>query len=296
MAAAYLGMVLLVASTIWQNSSAADERTTPHKKVVSLAPSNTELIFSIGAEQELAADSTFCDFPPAAKEKPKAGTFQSVNFEKMFALKPDVVLLVSGQEALAATINQRGFRTIVLSNNSLADIGFNILAIGKATGHMQSATAIAGKYQQLLNDLRQLTAAAKHHPRTFCLVWAQPLLTVGTSSYLHDAITICGGNNISGALATAYPKYSPERLLIDQPDTIIVAHRQDPEFLKRPPWSSLDAVRNNRVHMVSAEIEDRLDRPTLRILDGLFWLASALHPELQDKLSHWHRQAQDLTK
>lgn len=292
-----LALPVLAASTYADKkaaSSAIEPGSAMHAavKVVSLAPSNTELLYSISAESTLAGTCTFCDFPAAAKRHEKVGTFVSANIERLTRLKPDIVVLVGGQEALAGMLSHNGFHVRILQNSKLSDISSNLRALGVVSGHEAKAQAVAGRFDLALSSLAQLLSVVREHPRVFYCVWPQPLLTVGRDSFLGDVVTTCGGVNVAGSTAGAYPQFSAERLLISDPDVIILPYEARGKIsLNQAPWSVLRAVKTAHTFFLPEPERNGLIRPTLRIIDGLYWLSLKLHPELAASLQRWREQS-----
>ncbi len=264
----------------------------PAGRIVSLAPSNTELIYSLGAQDRLLAVSTYCDYPGEARQKEKAGSFVSANLERLARLKPDLIVLVSGQEFMAGMLRHHGFRVVVLDNNRLAQIPANLRALGNLTGKAARADELARSCERSLSRLTAMVAGAPGRPRLFYCVWPQPLLTAGGQSFLNDVITACGGTNVAGALAAAYPHFSIEKLLVSQPEIVIMpGEARGKSFLRQPPWSSLAARKTGHFYFLPAGSRDCLARPTLRVFEGLYWLASRVHPELSAQLDAWRKEA-----
>ncbi len=266
----------------------------PTPKIVSLAPSNTELLLDIGAEKTLAGVSTNCNqvIPNAAerlKGIPITGTFVTANLERLTRVKPDVVLLVSGQETIEALLKHRGFKVAVLKNDKLADIPGNLRKVGELSGKQKRADLLADNFEERLWVLNVLLNDASKKPKVFYCTWAQPLLTIGKTSFLNEVVTACGGINIAGGLAQPYPHFSVERLLIADPDIIILPYdAKKQELLKRFPWNKLRAVRENRLFYSPDPKDDMLSRPTMGVLEGLYWLSVRIHPELKPQLDNWH--------
>lgn len=255
-------------------------------RVISLAPSNTELIYAIHAQDSLVGVSTYCTYPPQAKMLEKVGTFNSVNFERLARLKPNTILLVSGQELLASRLRHKGFTVQVLDNSHLSSIANNIRILGNKTGHAIEAEQIAKTFEEALEKLKSLIDGARSKPRVFYCVWLSPLLTVGGSGFLNDVITTCGGTNIASDLKPAYPHFSLERLVVSQPEVIILPWQPSGySILSKQPWKSLRAVSTKRTYFLPEA--DNLSRPTLTILKGLHWLSYQLHPELAPQLFDW---------
>jgi iron complex transport system substrate-binding protein len=250
---------------------------------VSMAPSNTELLYALNAKEELVGVCTQCDYPPAVKEKPKVGSFTSVDLEKLTMLHPEGVVLVNGQEAIANTLKSHGIQSVILNNNKVHDVSLNIKRLGRITHRSAMAISLTAEFDKHVQLIKSaVSAPGIKRPRVFFAVWAKPLLTVGPKSYMNDAITICGGTNIAEGIAGDYPHYSTERLLVEQPDVIILPHEADTsEFLKSAPWSSMNAVKEHRVYFLPEKQNDYLSRPTMRLIKGLYWLADKIHPEIK---------------
>lgn len=288
--AACLGLTTCISVTVVSKQCQAAAGAS--KTVVSLAPSNTELLYAIGAERNVIAVSTNCDYPPAAKQKPKAGNFISANLEKLSRLAPDTVVLVSGQEQLAGLLTRKKFAVSLLPNHTLSQISANIRKLGTLTGTEDAAARLSQDFTGKIEALKAITAKTSK-PKVFLCVWSQPLLTIGAGSYLNEVVTICGGKNIAADLKPAYPHFSPERLLASQPDVIIMpAAAEKQTFWKQGAWSSLKAVKNKKIYFIPKAQEDALFRPTLRLVDGMAWLATKLQPEKQASISSWNRGPQ----
>lgn len=271
----------------------ANANSPAKPRVVSLAPSNTELLCSVGAREQIIGVSSFCDYPKEVTGIAKVGTFISANLERLARLKPDLVLLVSGQEELAAKIKNHKMKTIVVDNNKLTDIGKNLKALGRLTGHCQEGEAAAQKFEGRLQELAQIVEKSKHKPKVFYCVWPQPLMTAGKASFIDDIITSCGGTNIAGDMAASYPRFSLERLVLSNPDVIVMPFEaRNQAFIKQSPWNKLQAVREQHIYYLPDQKNDMLSRPTLRVLKGMAWLGGVFHPELAKELANWAEPTQ----
>lgn len=268
---------------------AETKRTPP--RLVSLAPSNTELIYSLGAEGMLVGVSSVCDYPAAAKQKPKAGSFVNVKLETITRLEPDYVLLVSGQEQVAASLKNRKFKVLVMPNRHLSDITANLKTIGEITGKQRRAAELSDKFRNALQEFSQIISSAKEKPRLFVCVWPEPLITAGAESFMHEAVTACGAENVAGSIKSAFPRINIERVIAGKPDILILAHEAvQQSFWKKPPWNRTPAATHKRVFFLPEADKDPLARPTLRILDGLGWLSGITHPELEKRVADWKRK------
>jgi iron complex transport system substrate-binding protein len=281
----------LLASPVMLAGYAADRKADDRKtasRVVSFAPSNTELLYAIGAGDKIIGVCSYCDYPGQVHGKTQVGNFISANLERLTRLKPDKIVLVSGQEALSSMLSHNGYHVEVLKNEHLSDIARNIKSLALLTDNTIGGDKVARSFDKSIADLQSITLD-EAHPTVFYCVWPQPLLTVGKSSYLTEVITACGGKSIADNLTAAYPHYSMERLVLANPDLIVMPYEcKDHEFLKKHPWSSLKAVKNNRVYFLPDPKHDGLARPTLRLTSGMLWLAKRIHPALTDRLDSWY--------
>jgi ABC-type Fe3+-hydroxamate transport system substrate-binding protein len=256
-------------------------------KLASLAPSITELVYSINAQSQLVGVSSFCDFPPAAKSKTIVGSFTTCNLERLKRLQPDKVLLVSGQEALANQLQHNHFQTVIFPNHHLPDIATNLVTLGAIAGQESLAKECCQSFQKAIKSLREINAGKTKTSIFFC-VFPQPLISVGKNSYLNDVIEISGGSNIALSMPQDYPHFSMEKLVLSDPEVIVLPYEsRNQSFLLTAPWSKLRAIKNKRCFFLPPPSQDTLSRPTLRTLEGLFWLSNKLHPELSQQLSDW---------
>ena len=248
----------------------------PPRRIVSLAPSVTEILYAVGAGGRIAGDTVYCDFPPAARTRPHVGGPVTPSAERILALRPDLVILAdqtlpaARADALAAR-----WRTpvYVTSAATYAQVEADVAALG----------ALAGTPQATADTLARMRAAraavaravrGRTHPRVFVVVWDKPLMTAGGGSFIGDLIRLAGGVNVAERAGVSYPSYSPERLLRDQPDVILTG--MDHKALDIPGAASLRAVRRRHVFALTGDLTDR---PGPRLGLGLLAVARALHPE-----------------
>ncbi len=271
-----------------QNKSS---QAAPAPRLVSLAPSNTELIYSLGASKFLIGVSDVCDFPPEAKSKPKAGSFVNARVETISMMKPNWILLVNGQENIESTLKNRKYQVLILKNEHLCDISNNLRELGKITGREDRASKLALTFEKALAQLKVIISKAKQRPRVFFCVWPEPLITAGAGSFLHETATTCGAINIAESMRAAYPRMNLEMIITGKPEILIMAHQaHDQDFWKKPPWTLTPASKAGKIFFLPEAEKDPLARPTLRIVDGLYWLSNLLHPELHPSLDAWKNE------
>ena len=290
-AAIYIAICLSLFTTsaaLSANGSESKQTKQVSTRLVSFAPSNTELLYSVGAGDRLIGVCSYCDYPATAKNKTIVGNFIAANLERLAGLKPDKIVCVSGQEALAGQLTHNGYKVAIFKNDHLSDISKNLKELAALANTSGRGDEVAAKFDSCVTELKGITKKASTRPAVFYCVWPQPLLTLGKASYLTEAITVCGGESISQNLEAGYPHFSLEKLVLANPTVIIMPFEcKDREFLKKHPWSSLRAVKANNVYFLPKPEDDGLARPTIRMTKGLYWLAKRIHPELGTELDSW---------
>ena len=251
-------------------------------RVVSLAPSITEILYAIGLTDEIVGVSEFCDYPAAAKQKPKVG-YANPNVEVIISLQPDLVLAPRAflRAELLAKLEQLKIPTFVVDPESFEEIPSRIQTVGRILNRSSSADGVAMVMRQRIAAIRsKLDAVAL--VRVLYVLNSQPLITVGPGSYIHQVISVAGGSNIASQTTVPYPHLNMEAVLKADPEIIIfpIGHAEgiptaeQQEWLR---WTSLSAVKQRRLHQISADV---LNRPGPRIVEGLEALARIIHPEV----------------
>ncbi len=252
----------------------------PVDRVVSLAPSNTEMIYWLGAEDKLVGVTTFCDYPAAAKKKPKIGDFTTPNIEKIAAQDPAVVLATGGlQDSVVNSLEGLGIDVIVFDPITVDGVMRDIRRMAEVLGVEDEQ---AGKVEDLEKRVAEVRDRAKglETRKVFFEIYNQPLTAAGTGTLIDSMITDAGALNTGASAGGGFPQYSEEQLFNDDPYAYVAIKgtMQDPEQIsKRPGYDRLTAVKDGRVFVV----EDNLFvRPGPRVVDGLEALSSIAHPEV----------------
>jgi len=229
------------------------------RRIVSLAPSTTELLFAIGAGEQVAGVTTYCDWPPEARLKPKVGNIV-LDLEKLAALGPDLVLTAgtitrNGTDALEA----KGLPVFAVDPEGFEEIGRALEMLGGMTGHAREGAAAA---KALRERVRDLTPGAG--PTFYFEHSADPLGTTGPDTYIGRALALAGGKNIfDGGWRN---RIDWEMVLQRDPEVILIAHERKEGLESRAGWKDLRAVKAGRVHVVAKE---HYVYPTPRLADGL---------------------------
>jgi iron complex transport system substrate-binding protein len=251
-------------------------------RIVSLAPSMTETVYALGAQDRLVGDTIYCDYPPEAQKKPKVGGVVDPNLEEIAALHPDLVLVTKDANRLETVraletvgipsyaSNPRKIAEILTSTEKLADV-LNVSDAGKT---------VADDMQRRLNALRaRLNGVAPKN--VLFVVWTEPLISVGKDTFIADAVEKAGAVSIVDS-AQNWPQVNLEEVARLQPDYLIFAHSGSDvvdhgldSLANLPGWHILNAVRAHHYAVVS----DAVIRPAPRIISAIEDLAKQLHPE-----------------
>ena len=251
-------------------------------RVVSLAPSITEMLYAIGLNEEIIGVTEFCDYPPAAQQKPKVGYAQP-NVEAIVTLQPDLVLATRAflRAELLAKLEQLKIPTFVVDPESFEEIPSRIQTVGRILNRSSSADGVAMAMRQRIASIRSKMETVAR-VRVLYVLNSEPLITIGPGSYIHQVINMAGGFNIASQSTEPYPHLNMEAVLKEDPEIIIfpignaegIPLSEQQQWLR---WTSLTAVKQSRLHQISADV---LNRPGPRIVEGLEALARIIHPEV----------------
>ena len=249
------------------------------RRIVSLVPSSTEIIFALGGEDRLAGVTDFCDFPPAAKLKPSVGGMIGPSLEVIVTLKPDLVIATreGNREETFTQLARLGIPTYLVAAHRVADVTEVIRRLARLTEREAAAPALIGKLEDRIHAVRR-TVAPLARPRVLYVVWPDPLIVPGRDALVTELIQLAGGDSITAAEAQSYPRYSVEAAIAKAPDVVIVAnHGTGSGEAVIEPWQRLMSLIKAR-RVASAE-GNLMHRYGPRMVDGLERLARVIHPE-----------------
>lgn len=249
----------------------------PARRIVSLAPNLTELLFSAGAGPRIVGTVEYSDYPVSARSIPRIGRSGSIDLEHIVSLKPDLVVAwASGNPPKAiARLRQFGFPVYVVQSRHLEDIARTLEHLGALAGTGKIAQIQADRFSRGFHRL-----AARFSGRTPVRVFYQvldpQLITVNGQHLISEILRICGGVNVFGALPVLAPVVNEEAVLQADPDAIIAAGVDADWNAWQAHWrarTTLTAVRNNALYRISADL---IHRDTLRVLDGAEQVCEAI--------------------
>jgi iron complex transport system substrate-binding protein len=256
---------------------------SPPRRLVSLAPSITEILYFLEAGDRLVGVTSFCNYPPEVKNKPRVGTYWEFNLEAILALKPDLVMAMAHQGDGPGSLQVLKHWKIPYylgRADTLPGLFRLIEDIARVTGQEEVARrklpalkARARRVQQRIQGLPR--------PRVFLEIDQEPLITVGRSSIQGDLIQRAGGANIAQNIDQRYPVFNLEEVLKFQPEIILFTGMADAASLPRRKnfwrqWTMLPAVKAGHLFWVDPDL---VDRPGPRLVDGLELLANFFHPQ-----------------
>jgi len=241
----------------------------PAQRIISLAPSMTELLFSLGAGDRLIGVMAYSDYPPEATQLPVVGQFDMLDMERIIALRPDLIVAwrTGNPRNAIRRLEDLGLSVYMAEPDTLQSIGTHLQRLGVLTGQQHVAEPLREQFDRQLLDLTQENAT-KPSVSVFYQVWDAPLVSVGGPELINNMIEACGGQNIFAELPVG-PTVNLEDVLARDPETIIVSgSSQDAtrwhEAWRR--WPSLAAVEGDHLYNIHPDL---VQRHSLRALEGL---------------------------
>ncbi|HHV62051.1 MAG TPA: cobalamin-binding protein [Firmicutes bacterium] len=255
-------------------------------RIVSLAPSNTEILFALGLGNRVVGVTTYCNYPPEATKKEKIGGFADPSIERIISLSPDLVLAVKMGENIVRGLEKLGVPVVVVDPKSFKDTLRVIRLIGQVTGRDGAAASLVSDMEKRVKSITERVKGipGSKRPKVYYEIWHDPLMTAGPGTLINDIINLAGGVNVASDAGAPYPEYSLEVLLAKNPDIMIHSYGHAggeapaiEEIKRRKGWSAMSFVKTGRIYLVNADIITRFGP---RIVEGLEQFARIIHPEL----------------
>lgn len=246
------------------------------RRIVSLNPTTTELLYAIGAGDRLVGRTTWDLYPSEVRSVPDLGPGLRPNVEAVMAARPDLVVLYASEDNrdAARRLRATGIRTVAYRVDRIADFARVTRALGVLTGDTAAARVTVDTVQATLARVRAATASLPH-PTAFWILWESPLLAVGGGSFLDELLLTAGARNVYGSLPGPSPAVSFEDLVGRDPDVVLASPQSRKHILADPRWQALRAVRDGRVLVFDTTI---VNGPSARVGASAASLARLLHP------------------
>ncbi len=258
------------------------------RRIVSLVPALTEALFAVGAGPQVVGVSSYDDFPPEVKSRPRVGALLDPDTERILSLKPDLVIVYGSQTDLEGRFGRAGIRVYSYRHGGIDSTLQTIRELGVLSGHASDGERVVRDVRAQLESVRA-RVRGRRRPRTMLVMGREPLVlrqvyASGGVGFLHELLDIAGGDNVFADVKREGVQPSNETMLVRAPDVIIELHPGDPpapDILRkeRAVWSLLPgipAVRNGRVHLLYGEY---LIAAGPRLAQAAETLARVLHPD-----------------
>jgi iron complex transport system substrate-binding protein len=249
------------------------------QRIISLAPSNTEILFALGLGGKVVGVTDLCNYPPEALNKTKVGGYYGPDIEKIIALQPDLILATDFHRFELIPALEEQFTVFAVAPQTLDDVLESIQTVGNITGKEQEASQLVNEMQSKIKEIEELTQGLGERPRVFYVTWHDPIWTVGRNTWIDDLIWIAGGNNTFSQYFESGAMVEIEWVLFRNPEIIITGSYPGVYewAMNETALNVTDARQNDRVYTCD---DDLAQRPGPRIFKGLEWFAYFIHPEI----------------
>jgi iron complex transport system substrate-binding protein len=252
-------------------------------RLISLAPSVTEMIYFLGLGDRLVGVTRFSSFPREARSKPKVGTYTNINIEKVISLDPDLVIgtMDGNRREDVEMLEEVAIPVYVINPRTVGQVLDTLERLGEICG-------VTDRSQRRVFSLRErvlrVERAVRHRERPLVLlvINVKPLMSVNGNTIHHNIIHMAGGRNMTGDQPITYPKLNMEEVIRKGPDVIIISSMEKGREFENAKqewfrWPTVPAVSNGKVYLIDSDL---IDRPAPRIVSGLEEIARLLHPEV----------------
>jgi iron complex transport system substrate-binding protein len=254
----------------------------PPQRLISVAPSVTEVLFALGLGEKVVGVSTYCNYPPEALKKEKVGGYITPSLEKIIALRPDLVLGTAdgNLKSFVNKLSGLGIPVYITNPRSVSGVMTSILHIGEVSFSQSAAKKVVDSMKRKMEMVRE-KAQGRPRPRVLHVLAYEPLISSGKGTFVDDLIRLAGGINIAESAEGKHPRYSMEEVIAQDPEVIVLSSMKSKDPLadqrKRwERWKEISAVRFGRIYVIDSDVTLR---PSPRIVDGLEEMAKAIHPE-----------------
>ncbi len=256
------------------------------QRIISLAPSNTEILFALGLGDKVVGVTQYCDYPEAAKSKPRVAGYATPALEKVVSLEPDLILADAIHEkTVLPALEKQGLTVIVIAAKSLDTVLEDITLVGQIMGKSKAAARLVGGLSDRIEAVTAKTRGLtpQERPRVLHVIWHDPIWTMGADTFIDDLIQKAGGANIFADEFKKSRVVSMEAVVDRNPQVILVSGMGTTQNLiynsikSDPRLDSVAAIVNERIYRLDGDL---VERAGPRIVDGLELVAKLIHPEI----------------
>ncbi|MBW1764287.1 MAG: cobalamin-binding protein [Deltaproteobacteria bacterium] len=255
----------------------------PPSRIVSLAPSLTEILYYLGLGDRVVGVTQFSYYPPEAASKPQIGSYDDLNVEKIISLDPDLILGTKdgNKPQVIELLDHAGIPAYIVNPRNIREVITTVTDVGRICGVTEKAEKAAAELNRRVDRIQD-NVKSLDTPLVFLQINVQPIMTVNRNTFHHDLIHLAGGKNIAADNSLTYPRISIEEVLRVKPEIILISSMERRGMFEQArqgwlQWNFIPAVINHRVHLIDSDL---IDRPSPRIIDGLEKMARLIHPEV----------------
>jgi iron complex transport system substrate-binding protein len=256
------------------------QKSASPRRIVSLAPSATEMLFALGAGPEVVGVSQYCDYPPAARKLPQVGTFITPNIETIMALRPTLVIgpSISSNLRVVRALQVNGIATLMIDDDSVAAIEQSVQQIGDRIGRSNNAHRLVGEIRRRIDSVEERLRGVPAR-RVLMVVGHQPMVAVGRGTFLDELLTLSDSTNIGAASQQIWPRLSIEYVIASRPDVILDGAMGTDPSTPDVFWAAYPSIPAVKNHRVFGYPNDPTLHPGPRIWQTLEIIAQLIHPE-----------------
>lgn len=251
------------------------------ERIISLAPSHTEILYALGLGDKIVGVTAFCDYPAEALELEKVGDYMGINFEKIIELEPDLIVNYGQLDDDASKIySDAGIPVLSFLPESIDEVINTIKQIAAATDTVEEGDALVKSMEDHRDEIVAKVQTVDT-VKVFYEIWHDPLMAAGAGSFIDSLINLANGTNVASDAEGAYPSYDIEQLVVNDPEVYLTANDSPDKTVDsisaRPGYENISAIKNGDIHILDGNISSR---PGPRIVEGLELVARAIHPEV----------------
>ena len=267
---AWLSVVTAAEVVVVDDNGQQIKLAVPAKRIVSLAPNITEVLFHIGAGEKIVGADEYSNYPEEAKDILRVNNHAAANYELILSLEPDLVIAwQSGNgNKIIDPLRKLGIPVFVVETNKMDAIPSLFRRFGKLSGHGDQAEQRAHEFSRRLQELRA-AQVGKSVIKVFYQIWDEPLITLNGEHMVSDIINLCGGVNVFSDAIPLVPYVNIETVVAADPEVIIAggSREERPAWFERwQKWSGISAVINQHIYLIPSDL---MQRHSARILDGM---------------------------
>ncbi len=252
-------------------------------RIISFAPSITEMIYALDQQKYLVGATKFSDYPEAANQLPKIGSYVRLDLEKIISLNPDLCIAIKdgNPKVTVDRLSEMGIPVFAVSPYNTETVMEAVELLGDLLNARKKVNSLITDMRHRIKQVQDKVAKIDRHPRVFFQIGITPIVSVSSNTFVDEIITLAGGQNVVTG-SVPYPRYSTEQVLNLKPEVFIISSMAGKDVFQKikaewEQWPQMPAVRDNRIYLVDSNL---FYRPTPRLVDALEILVQILHPEL----------------